>query len=133
MFSGLEEEKYDRQYSDVSLIKKIWFFVKAYKRWVIISSVFIVISMVTNILLPQMLTDGIDSLIAKNSFNSVAIYALLYLISGIIFFLSEFFRSYSNIKFTAYSIRDIRNILFAKVLRLDQSFYDENRTGRIIS
>ena len=133
LFSGLEEEKYDRQYSDVSLIKKIWFFVKAYKRWVIISSFFIVISMVTNIFLPQMLTDGIDSLIAKNSFNSVAIYALLYLILGIIFFLSEFFRSYSNIKFTAYSIRDIRNILFAKVLRLDQAFYDENRTGRIIS
>ncbi len=133
LFSGLEEEKYDRQYSDITLIKKIWFFVKAYKRWIIISSFFILISTVTNIILPQMLTDGIDSLLAKNSFNSVVIYAFMYLFLGIIFFLSEFVRSYSNIKFTSYGVRDIRNILFAKVLRYDQSFYDENRTGRIIS
>ena len=133
LFSGLEEEKYDRQYSDATLIKKIWFFVKAYKRWIIISSIFILISTITNILLPQMLTDGINSLLAKNSFNSVVIYAFMYLILGVIFFFSEFIRSYSNIKFTSYGVRDIRNILFARVLRYDQSFYDENRTGRIIS
>ena len=80
LFSGLEEEKYDRQYSDVTLIKKIWFFVKAYKRWILISSFFILISTITNILLPQMLTDGINSLIAKDSFNSVVLYAFMYLI-----------------------------------------------------
>ena len=132
LFSGLEAEKYDRQYSDISLIKSVWSFLKVYKRWILLTSFFILLSTVTNILLPQMLTDGINSLIDKNAFNSVLIFAFLYLVLGIVYFFSEFGRSYSNTVFTAKGVRDIRNVLFAKVVRLDQAFYDENRTGRII-
>ena len=133
LFSGLEAEKYDRQYSDITLIKRVWSFLKVYKKWILLTSFFILLSTITNILLPQMLTDGINSLIDKNSFNSVIIFAFLYLVLGIVYFFSEFGRSYSNIVFTAKGVRDIRNVLFSKVVRLDQSFYDENRTVRIIS
>ena len=133
LFSGLETEKYDRQYSDIMLVKRVWFFLKFYKHWIVLTTFFLLLSAITNIILPQMLTTGIDKLIQKNSFNVVLTYAGYYLLLGVIDFFSEFGRLYSNIHFTANSVRDIRNFLFTRLLGFDQQFFDENRTGRIMS
>ena len=133
LFSGLETEAYDRQYSDTQMIKRIFWYMSPYKFWIFLTVLFILISTIFNILLPQALTQGIDALINGSDFNALLLFALAYLVIGVLVFFSELGRMYSNVKFTANGVKDIRNIAFKQINELDQSFYDKNRTGRIMA
>ena len=86
LFSGLETEEYDRQYSDFQMIKRIFKFILPFKLWIIFTVLFILISTIFNILQPQALTQGIDALISGSNFTTILIFAGLYLIIGIFVF-----------------------------------------------
>lgn len=133
LFSGLETEEYERSYSDVTLIKRIWQYLSPYKWYVIGSTVFVLLSTVANILLPQTLTRGIDALIENQTFNVVLSAALLYLLIGVFAFFFQLGITYTTMFFTGKSIQDLRIKVFKHLLSLDQSFYDTNRTGRIMA
>ncbi|MFW9930998.1 MAG: ABC transporter ATP-binding protein [Candidatus Thorarchaeota archaeon] len=132
LFSGLETEAYERTYTDTTIIKRIWTYLSPYKLFVILAAVSVLLSTLSNLFLPQALTTGIDLLI-DNKINDVYIYALIYLILGVVAFLSEFGRMYSTMRFTSCGIRDMRVDSYNHLLSLDQTFFDKNRTGRIMA
>ncbi|MHA2362675.1 MAG: ABC transporter ATP-binding protein [Candidatus Hodarchaeales archaeon] len=133
LFSGLEEEVYDRSYKDRTLVKRIWFFISPYKWFVVLTTIFLLLETLFNILLPQALTTGIDYYIEGKSTYLILGMALLYLFLGTGAFFLQLGRMVSSANFTAKGVRDLRNNAFNHLMTLDQSFYDTNRTGRIMA
>ena len=133
LFSGLETEDYERSYSDMTIVRRIWTFLAPYKWYVLASAVFVLLSTGMNILLPQALTTGIDLLIEGRSFNIILIAAIIYLVIGVLAFFAQLGITYTTMYFTAKSIRDLRVKSYKHLLCLDQTFFDTNRTGRIMA
>ncbi|HKZ43189.1 MAG TPA: ABC transporter ATP-binding protein, partial [Candidatus Hodarchaeales archaeon] len=131
--TGIEAEKYDRQYSDAELVRRIWQYLRKHRASLILATLCVLLGAIANLLLPQTLTTGIDLLLEQHSSSLVVQLALTYFVLGIIAFFLEFGRIFLTARMTAKTIRDLRARSYDHLLDLDQSFYDTNRTGRIMA
>ncbi|MHA1991847.1 MAG: ABC transporter ATP-binding protein [Candidatus Hodarchaeales archaeon] len=133
LFSGLEVEDYERNYSDLALLRRIWLYLIPYKWFVLLATVSVLVSTIANILLPQALTTGIDLIIFKQATDIIIGAAIAYILIGVVAFFAQLGITYFTMRFTARAIQDLRKDSFNHLLSLDQTFFDTNRTGRIMA
>ncbi|MFW9821877.1 MAG: ABC transporter ATP-binding protein [Candidatus Thorarchaeota archaeon] len=132
-YFGLDEEGYDRIYSDRELVSRVIKLFKPHKRQMIIVISFLVLSSITNGLTPYLM-----SLIIKQlELNSDPFFLILFITNTFILNSLAYVFNYVNRRTSnrmvygvCYTLRRQTNL---RVLEQDLSFFDKYPTGRIVS
>ena len=132
-FSGLAEEKYDREYSDRLLIKRISGYFLPYKKRLGLISLMVVLMAVFGALMPVLVSNGVDLLAQQTS--SLLIYVLcgVVMLVGVLQWVSNWVRRRLTVRTIADVISTLSKDGFEAAANHDLSFYDEFSSGRIVS
>jgi len=132
-FSGLNTEKYDRQYSDRVLFNRIINYFKSQKWRLVIISVLVLFLAGMGALQPIVVSDGVNLLSNRPSLMNISIIAVSILLLNV----SSWFANWIRRQQTVRSISDVMIGLaadaFTASTKHDLSFYDEFSSGRILS
>jgi len=133
-FSGLDREAYDREYSDRELLQRIFAYFRPHRKRVIGVGAVIMVGSLISAVQPVAIARALDLLVKDRRrldvFIAVVVFMFLY---GVLNWGVNWVRR----RVTGMVIADIVSVLrtdaFAASVRHDLSFFDEFRSGRIIS
>ena len=136
LFHGLDREAYDREYSDRELLRRIVrFFAPHTRRVLIVTAVIIVIAFINAEQL-FIISRGLDILIqdeASIPLGPVIVLGAAVLLAGILNWAGNWVRRRATARIIGDVVRELRSDAFDAVIQHDMSFFDEFRSGRIIS
>lgn len=132
VLDGLEQEAYDREYSDRALIRRVIQYFRPHARTMGTVAVMIVLASSVEMGIPILISRGIDTLATSTP-------ALLWGLAGIVLVLSCLSWAFNYIRqsFSARAVSDVvlslREDAFEAITNRDMSFYDEFPSGKIVS
>jgi len=130
-FGNLNAEKYDRQYTDGYLVKRIGRYMGRYRGQVLgILGSFFVLS-ITSSLQPILISKGVDAL--SNSVSFVALIAGAILLAAICEYIANWNRRRLLSRVIGSVVAQMRADSFNAAIGRDLAFYDRNKTGKIVS
>lgn len=133
IFSRLDTERYDRQYSDRELIRRMAGYFLPYRTslfWVV---VFILIISIAGASQPWIVSRGVDILEQDLSTANLILIGATVLVLGISIWLANWLRRRQTTRIIANIILNLRVEAFKASIEHDLSFYDEFSSGRIVS
>jgi ATP-binding cassette subfamily B protein len=133
-FSGLAAEKYDRQYSDKRLLKRILDYFKTQSKRLSIVGITIVFRSVIEAAMPVVVSRGLDQ-VTQQTISSSLILTLTGIVLGLGIFswLTNFLRRRYSARTIADLIRQLATDAFQASVRQDMSFHDSFSSGKIVS
>ena len=132
-FSGLNDEKYDRQYTDRELTRRIVDFFKPQKARLAWTTVFVVAYAALSAALPVLVATLVGSLQDQPSLQAITLVSLAVLIIGIGLWGLNWARRSFVIRAVGDGVLDLRTRAFRAAAEHDLSFYDQFSSGRIVS
>ncbi len=132
-FAGLNEEKYDRQYTDAELARRITALFMKQKNRMIIISILVVVMAGLGAILPIAVSHIMDLL---DSSPPVEVILLVALVMAVIAFLNwglNWLRRSLTVRAVGDVVLEIRSRAFSAAADHDLSFYDQFSSGRIVS
>lgn len=133
MFSGLNTEAYDRNYSDRDLVRRIWRYFARDRRRLTWTGVLIVALAIVTAVQPLIVAEGINQLDQNPSTALLIGLVLLSLLTGLFIWGANWIRRRLLVRLTGIVVSDLRLDAFESVINQDMSFFDQYRSGRIIS
>ena len=128
-----EEEAFGRAY-DPRVIRRIWAFVRPYRKQILISVGAVVAFTLLQLTIPLIIRHAIDNGMAPGSDGTVlawaiGIFALVILVNYVASYVQEIVVGYAaeNVLF------DMRRAMFAQLQRVSLSFMDKTEVGRLMS
>ena len=132
-FSGLTTEKYDRQYPDKVLVKRISnYFLPRWKRLTGISVLVIYMASI-GALMPIVVARGVDLLTITQTWLAIASLFILVLFLGITNWLANWVLRRQMMRTTADIVLTLATDAFKASMGHDLSFFDDYSSGRILS
>ncbi len=132
-YEGLNEEKYDRQYKDRDLAKRIFAYFTSQHRRVIIIAALTVTMAVISASQPVIVSRGLDMLKTIPSISASLLLGAVVMLIG----LSDWGINWIRRRLTARTVGDVvlklRALAFRSAVEHDMSFYDQFSSGRIVS
>ncbi len=133
IMGGLQEESYDRQYTDGYLLKRIYSYFAPYKRqMIIIFLAFMVLSFVSA-LPPVLVAEGVDLLQADAQDNTILLLVGALLVAAVFQYLANWTRRLLLSMVLGNVISKMRKDAFDSAVNRDMAFYDKHKSGTIIS
>ncbi len=130
-FGNLDPEAYDRQYTDTDLLRRMADYVRPYGRELAMIGVTVAVSAVLDVIMPLAIAQGVTTL--GQAPGALVLLVGLVLLSGV----GGWGVNYVRRRVTARAIGDIilnlRTEAFRATIAHDLSFYDEFKSGRIVS
>ncbi len=134
LWAGLDREKYEREYSDREMLKRLWAYISPFKKQLIIITITIIIGSIAALVGPLLIKEGLDRIERNKDPTIVISIAILYLIVQIVFYwFSDFVRQIILARMIPFIIRKMREDTFDALIAQDFSFYDKQITGKLIS
>jgi ATP-binding cassette subfamily B protein len=132
-FSGLNDEKYDRQYTDRELTRRILrYFKPQTKRLVLVSSLVMAYGGI-GAALPVIVSRMVDSLVGRPSMIAISMASLAVLAIAFGLWLVNWARRSLVVRAVGDVVLDLRTRAFRAAAEHDLSFYDQFSSGRIVS
>ncbi|MAS33185.1 MAG: ABC transporter [Anaerolineaceae bacterium] len=132
IMSGLEADKYDRQYTDTYLFKRIFSYFAVHRRQMATVVVAFAILSVLLAVQPLLIAEGVSAL--ENPDSNVPLLVLGALFVAAFFeFGMNWLRRLLLTRIIGQVIAQMRQDAFAAAVGRDLAFYDENNTGKIVS
>ncbi len=133
MFAGLNNEAYDRTYSDRELVRRVADYFGRDRRSLLWMVVTLVLLAVIGALQPLIISEGINLL--GGAPTAVALWALtlLALLASLLTWGINWLRRRLLAHITGMVVADLRTDAFQAVIGHDISFFDQYRSGRVIS
>src|SRR3972149_8593965 len=133
MFAGLDAEAYDREYSDRVLIRRIALYFAAYRGKVASISLLVTAMAIFGAALPIVIARGVDALEEQLSdLLGVALPAFVALV-GVLNWAANWARRRLTQRVTGDVMLALRQDAFRASVQHDLSFYDEFKSGGIVS
>lgn len=133
VFRGLEAEEYDREYSDIELIKRILKYFRPYKRSMVIVILFLTLNSLSTSLIPILSREAINLLeTTRNPFYIFVVISITLFLS-ILSWIFNYFRQIYSSKAIGDVVLDLRSKACEALLNHDMSFFDKYPTGKIVS
>lgn len=133
IMDGIVAEAYDRNYSDRQLVGRIGGYFRPHMKRVGLITGLIASNSVMDMVLPVLISQGVDQVTANRTSSSVNTLIFLILGATALSWMFNFFRQW----FTARTVGDVvlklREDAFTAVMSRDMSFYDEFASGKIVS
>jgi ATP-binding cassette, subfamily B, bacterial len=132
-FGGLNQEKYDRQYADDYLFRRIMRYFWPYKRLVLIVLLTIVLVSLMASGGPILISLGIDALESGKTLNDLALLIGALILAAIFEYMFFWVRTRLSIRVVGDVISQMRKDAFAAAVKRDMAFYDETTSGKVVS
>lgn len=133
LMEGLDAEAYDRQYTDLSLIRRIVGYFRSKLRLMIFVAIFVVLSSLADTAFPLLVSRGLDTLIASQNIQAVGGLIVIILFAGMLSWIFSFLRQRNIARAVGHVVLNLREDAFSAVMARDMSFYDSFSTGKIVS
>ena len=133
IFAGLEAEAYDREYSDWALIRRIALYFAPHRAKVLTITALITAMSLLGAALPVLIARGLDALTGQSSDALLYGLAGAVLISGVLNWAANWLRRRLTQRVTGDVMLALRQDAFRASVQHDMSFYDEFKSGRIVS
>ena len=132
-YEGLNEEKYDRQYKDSVLTKRIVSYFTAQRRRVAIVIFLVVVMAVITAAQPIVVSKGLDALKNHPTLSASLLIGLVVLFIGAADWGLNWIRRRLTVRTVGDVILNLRTLAFRAAVEHDLSFYDQFSSGRIAS
>jgi ATP-binding cassette subfamily B protein len=132
-FGNLTAEKYDRQYRDTDLVRRIGRYFARYRGALAVIAATLLITAVLDVILPLAIAQGVGALAGDPSLNQIALLFTVVLLSGVSYWAANFLRRRLTTRAIGDVILALRRDAFRATVAHDLSFYDEYSSGRIVS
>jgi ATP-binding cassette subfamily B protein len=133
MFSGLDADKYDRQYTDGYLIRRIANYFADFKPQLVGVVIGFVLVSVTSAVLPVFVAWGVEILESEGWSNTLTLIVGALIVAAILQYLSNWIRRALLSRIVANVVANMRKDAFAAALDRDLAFYDTHKSGKIVS
>jgi ATP-binding cassette subfamily B protein len=133
IFEGLDAEKYDRQYSDATLVRRMARYFAQHRRAVATVAVTFLAMAAFDAALPVILAQAVNTLAATPGTNTILLLFGAVLFANSAFFLINYLQRRTIARVTGDVIGGLRRDAFRATIAHDLSFYDEYSSGRIVS
>lgn len=130
-FGSLEADKYDRQYSDTYLAKRIFDYIWKYKSWLAGILGGLALLAVVSTLRPILISAGLDALEGEANALDLIIAGLF--VAAVVEYLSNWTRRRLLTRVIGNIVARMRKDSFEAAIDRDLAFYDRNKTGKIVS
>ena len=131
VFGGLQGDKYDRQYSDAFLFRRIARYASQHKLRVALALLGFLVVGLARAFRPVLISAAIDELVGRGELLTLLLLALT------IVTLAEYISNYGRRRFTVVVIgrmvAQLRKDAFRAAVERDLSFYDRHKSGAVIS
>jgi ATP-binding cassette subfamily B protein len=132
-FAGLNDEKYDRQYSDRELTRRILGFFKSQVGQLGAASVLVILLAVIGAALPVVVSRMVDMLGEQPSLQAIATVGGILIGVGVGLWGLNWLRRSLIVRAVGDVVLDLRARAFRAAAEHDLSFYDQFSSGRIVS
>jgi ATP-binding cassette, subfamily B, bacterial len=132
-FSGLNTEKYDRQYSDLGLLQRMLPYLKRQAGRITLLILIVLLQAGVGALQPVIVSKGIDQLTPEISLATVMIIPLLVLITGVVGWGANWAHRRVSMRAIGDIVMDLATAVYKAAVRHDLSFYDEISSGKVVS
>jgi ATP-binding cassette subfamily B protein len=132
-YEGLNEEKYDRQYKDRDLAKRIFTYFTSQHRRVIVIAVLTVLMAVISAAQPVVVSKGLDALKGIPSLSASLLIGAIVLAIGLADWGINWIRRRLTVRAVGDVVLNLRALSFRAAVEHDMSFYDQFSSGRIVS
>ena len=132
-FAGLNDEKYDRQYTDRELLRRILEYFKSQKAQLIWVLALVVVLAMIGAALPVVVARMVDLLKGQPSLQTISLVSLAVLFIGIGLWGLNWARRSLVVRAVGDVVLDLRTRAFRAAAEHDLSFYDQFSSGRIVS
>lgn len=130
-FGNLNADKYDRQYSDSMLARRIFDYILQHRRAVIgIIAGFSTFAILVAVR-PVLIADAVDSLATAQNIFLIFLGALF--IAAIVEYLANWLRRRLLTRVIGRMVAQMRKDAFSSAIDRDLAFYDTNKTGKVVS
>ena len=133
MFGALGADKYDRQYGDTYLIKRVLTYFRPQRKRVAAIVALLIGFAITGSLFPIIIATGVDSLERQASYETMVLILGGLLITAVFDFVFFMVRRRLTGRVVADIISQLRKDAFEAAVDRDLAFYDENKSGKIVS
>lgn len=133
IFGGLEQDNYDRQYSDGYLMRRLAAYFGQYRRKVIVVVIGFVVVSIVAALPPVFIAQGVDILEAQGSNDTLALIIGALLVAAVIQYGANWLRRRLTSIVIGSVVADLRKDAFKAALDRDLAFYDKHKSGKIVS
>ena len=133
LYQGLDVEAYDREYSDRALIRRIIRYFAPHRRHLLGIAFLIAIIAIVGVIQPLAIARGLDGLNASLTLAWVLKLTGLVLAMGVLNWAGNWWRRRLTARVIGDVVLALRRDAFRASIRHDMSFFDEFRSGRIIS
>ena len=131
---GLTGESYDRNYSNKTLLARIWVYARPYKKLLFSSMVIVIFQAIMGALPPVLVSKVLDNTLSVSpSFNVFILLVSAVLFIEVMGFVFYYLLRRNMVRIIGYVIRDLTVDAFAASLRQDLAFHDNFSSGRIVS
>ncbi|MDD2922350.1 MAG: ABC transporter ATP-binding protein [Anaerolineales bacterium] len=132
-FAGLNDEKYDRQYTDRDLTRRIGDFFRAQVKRLAFSSVIIILLAFIGAALPVVVSRMVDLLGEKPALGAITAVGVALIVVGFSLWGLNWLRRSLIVRAVGDVVLDMRTRAFRAAAEHDLSFYDQFSSGRIVS
>ncbi len=132
-FAGLNDEKYDRQYTDRELTRRILDFFRTQVKRLVYSSITIIILAFIGAALPVVVSRMMDLLKERPTLQAIALVGVTLMAVGVGLWGLNWLRRSLIVRAVGDVVLDLRTRAFRAAAEHDLSFYDQFSSGRIVS
>src|SRR5690349_20730638 len=133
MFNSLGQDSYDRQYTDGYLLRRIAsYFQNQRSRLLMVGGTLITLSL-AGALTPVLVSSVVDALENKHDMNLVILLIGAFLATAFLQYGANWTRRRLTTLLIGDGISQMRKDAFAASVRRDLAFYDDNKSGKIVS
>jgi ATP-binding cassette subfamily B protein len=132
-FAGLNDEKYDRQYTDRELMRRIFEYFKPQTTRLLWVIALVVVLAVIGAALPVVVARMVDLLEEQPSLDAISLVGLAVFLIGVGLWGLNWARRSLVVRAVGDVVLDLRTRAFRAAAEHDLSFYDQFSSGRIVS
>jgi ATP-binding cassette subfamily B protein len=132
-FSGLNDERYDRQYTDRELMRRIFAYFKPQTARLIWVTVLVILLAGIGAALPVVVARVVDLLEEQPSLQAISLIGLALFVIGVGLWGLNWARRSLVVRAVGDVVLDLRTRAFRAAAEHDLSFYDQFSSGRIVS
>ena len=131
VFGGLQSDKYDRQYTDIHLLRRIAAYVLRYKLPVILTLAGFLVVGAVRALRPVLISAGVDELVSSG--DRMNLFLLLLAFVAISEYISNYIRRRFAVVVIGRIVAQMRKHAFNAAIERDLAFYDRHKSGAVMS
>jgi len=133
IFGGLDQDPYDRQYPDGYLFKRLGEYFRAQTRRAVAISLTGLLVSVALALIPILISAGVGELESSADVDPLLLLVGALLVAVVVQYAANWWRRRLTNRVVGDLVGQMRKDAFAAAVERDMAFYDENKTGKLLS